>query len=196
MSKRGAQAVAKAQRLVSEQMAEKNSGLLPGHVKLSRAAGGLTSVPEWYELASQQPPLTEAVLLSAQVGQVFAIEDRNSMQMPWRHIYIVCEGKHYALFSLTGVVIDESDENDQIVDGRQPVAKLAEQFSVDGFWYRPPHLVRPSPEQRRDQRLQARASPSHDGRDLDDALHHAAGGMGTHEAEPPQTNQVQFCAPL
>lgn len=134
-------------------------GCAPGSAKsvqLSEKVAGRNCIElEWEDLAVVQGAITEEVLRSAASGDVFALEDRNLMSLPWRRIFVVRDGNEYVVFDEKGRLIVEKD--DGLPGGRQSVENLVGEFSIDGFWYKPPSKpVRPSPDARREARAHRR----------------------------------------
>lgn len=118
-------------------------------INLSVKAGGLETIPfQWEQLARMQPEVDERVLTTSSQGDIFALEDRNLMSMPWRRVFAVRDGDFFVIFDEKGQLIVE--EHDGLPNGRQGVTALVEEFSREGFYYKPPTGLRPTPEQRRD----------------------------------------------
>lgn len=104
-------------------------------VELKPPTVAVVSVPAWDKLARQQPDVDEELLQRSATGDVFALDDRNVTSMPWRHVYAVRDGKDFVLYDSKGDLIDEP--KDGLPNGRQTVDELVDEFSVNGFYYRP-----------------------------------------------------------
>lgn len=144
---RGAQLVAAARRTNGNDDANVADD---SRVELSQKVGDVTSVLNWEALAACQPQLSDSVLSWASAGESFALEDRNVMSAPWRRVFIVRDkgSNDYVLFDEKGRLIDEPLDGG-VPGGRQTVDQLVSEFSVDGFYYKPPSLGRPSPAKRK-----------------------------------------------
>lgn len=117
-------------------------------VELSSPVAGLTRVPCWETLARQQAnQITEEVLRESQTGSIFALDDRNLVSMPWRRVFVVRDGPDFVLLDTNGVLIEEP--HDGVAAGRQAVDELIDEFSVDGYYYRPGKLARNPPSRER-----------------------------------------------
>lgn len=115
-------------------------------LKLSEPIARVHEVPHWEALARMQGSITEGTLLGAGAGDFFALEDRNMVVAPWRRVFAVYDGNSFAVFDQLGRLIVEPTEG--LVNGRQTKEKLVEEFSVEGFFYRPPKMRR-SPNDRK-----------------------------------------------
>lgn len=144
---RGAQLLAAARRVDRDVEANVSED---SRVILSQQVGHITSVLNWEALAASQPQLSDSVLSWASAGESFALEDRNVMSAPWRRVFIVRDkgSNDYVLFDEKGRLIDEPLDGG-VPAGRQTVDQLVSEFSVDGFYYKPPSLGRPSPAKRK-----------------------------------------------
>lgn len=112
-------------------------------VCLSHSVAGVSKVARWDDMVLEQRELTEEVLTTSKTGDVFALQDRNYVFESWRSIFIVRDKGDFVLFDVKGALIDEQDSP----QGRQAATTLVEEFSVDGYFYRPPK-VRKSPNDR------------------------------------------------
>lgn len=113
------------------------------HVQLVPPVAGISRVSAWEQLAREQPSVDSQALLNAATGAVFALDDRNVMSMPWRHVYAVRHGEHFVFFDEHGLLVDEPSAG--LVGGRQSVEEFLEEFSADGMFYYRPGKVRQPP---------------------------------------------------
>lgn len=143
--------------LAAQQTCTANAGpvsrLPSGHlmVELSETVAGVSKVEEWVLLARTQPAIDEQELKNAKAGDYFALEDRNFIAMPWRRVYVVCNGDEFVIFDQQGQLIAETNDDGKADNGRHPIGEVVNEFSQEGFWYRPPKW-RPSPDERRSQK--------------------------------------------
>lgn len=106
-------------------------------VQLQRKIGRVSQLPPWDKMAVDQEAVTTDKLRKSKTGDAFALEDRNVMSDPWRKVFVVRDGNDFHLFSTAGELIDEPQVGG-VLEGRQSVATLLEEFSEEGFYYRPP----------------------------------------------------------
>mmetsp|Transcript_27259 Transcript_27259/g.65894 ORF Transcript_27259/g.65894 Transcript_27259/m.65894 type:complete len:335 (+) Transcript_27259:66-1070(+) len=110
-------------------------------------AGKVTHVPLWEKVAADQGAVTSTALKDSVIGQCFALEDRNCMSMAWRRVYAIRVKDHFAIYSAKGLVMNEASQG--LPDGLQPVEELLDEFTEEGFYYRPPKSLRHEPRKRR-----------------------------------------------
>lgn len=104
-------------------------------------AGGVQVVENWLQLAQRQGSITLDRLQNARSGTYFAMEDRNTVSLPWRRIYLVRENDAYVIYDEDGWLLDEPTSGCK--GGRDSVSEVLDYFGEkDGLYYRPPNFRR------------------------------------------------------
>lgn len=138
-------------------------------VRLSPPAGDVTRVPAWEVLAREQGEIDEERLENSKPGDVFALDDKNVLSMPWRHVFAVRDADQFAVYDIEGRLIVEA--SDGLPGGRQSVDELVSEFHVNGYYYRPGR-VRNTPRSERLQSMQPEVVPLRV--EVPDAVDHCA----------------------
>ncbi|MGA1354662.1 MAG: hypothetical protein ACO32I_07825 [Candidatus Limnocylindrus sp.] len=112
-------------------------------VQLVPRVAGVATVPSWDQLARSQPSVECELLLNAASGAVFALDDRNLMSMPWRHVFAVRDGDDFVIYDENGLLIDEPSAG--VKGGRQSAEELVAEFTADGTYYYRPGRARNAP---------------------------------------------------